>query len=298
MHIAITGASGMVGTALSASLRAAGHRVTPISRRHTPGVVSWNPERGEIDAAGLAGVEAAVHLAGENLAAGRWTDALKERIRASRVQGTQLLSATLAGLSPAPRVLVSVSAIGYYGYQHGDEWLDETTPGGSDFLARLCADWEGAADPARAAGIRVVHPRIGLILSPNGGALAKMLPPFRLGVGGPLGSGAQWMSWLAIDDVIGGITHALDDAALAGPVNFAAPDPVRNAEFTRILASVIHRPAILPVPAPVLRLIFGEMADMTLLASLRISSSRLVGSGFTFRYPELRGALEHLLVSH
>ena len=297
MHIAITGATGMVGRALSSSLHAGGHEVVPVSRRRIPGGVLWDPEHGEIDAGGLEGVDAAVHLAGENLAAGRWSDSVKRRIWESRVRGTGILSAALASRSRLPRVLVSASAIGYYGHRHADEWLDETMPAGDDFLAHLCAAWEAAADPARAAGIRVVHPRIGLILSPDGGALARMVPPFRLGLGGRLGTGSQWMSWIAIDDVVAGLLHAITSTALAGPVNFAAPEPVRNVAFTRTLAAVLRRPAILPLPAPVLRMVFGEMADVTLLASLRVSSERLVASGFRFRFPALGGALGHLLLS-
>jgi hypothetical protein len=295
MQIAITGATGMVGRALTASLDADGHGVVPVSRREIPGGVRWDPVHGEIDAFGLEGLDAVIHLAGENLAAGRWTERRKERIWESRVRGTRVLSEALAGLARPPGVLLSVSAIGYYGAQHGDEWLDEATPAGDDFLGRLCAAWEGAADPARAAGVRVVHPRIGLILSASGGALAKMLPPFRLGLGGRLGTGHQWTSWIAIEDVVAGLRHAIAHEGLDGPVNYAAPDAVRNVEFTRTLATVLHRPAILPAPAPLLRMVFGEMADLTLLASLRVSPARLVESGFVFRFPELGGALEHLL---
>lgn len=295
MEIAITGATGLVGTALTSSLRTAGHTVVPVSRRRVPGGIVWNPERGEIDAAGLRGVDAVVHLAGENLAAGRWTIPVKQRIRESRVQGTRLLSTALASLPAPPRVLVSVSAIGYYGNRHGDEWLDETMPAGDDFLAELCHAWETAAEPARAAGIRVVHPRIGLILARDGGALAKMAPPFRLGLGGRLGTGSQWMSWIAIEDLVAGVLHAISTEAVSGPLNVVAPDPVRNVEFTRTLAAALRRPAIIPAPATLLRVLFGEMADLTLLASLRVSSQRLQQSGFAFRFPELGGALGHLL---
>lgn len=295
MQVAITGATGMVGQALSASLYAAGHRIVPVSRRALPGGVVWNPATGTIGAAGLEGVDAVVNLAGENLAAHRWNDVTKQCVWDSRVRGTSLLGATLAALARKPEVLVSVSAIGYYGAQNGDSWLHEAMPAGTDFLARLCAAWEGAAAPARAAGIRVVHPRFGLILSPVDGALAKMLPPFRLGLGGRLGSGHQWMSWIAIDDVVAALEYAINNRELSGPVNCATAAPVRNAEFTRSLAAVLHRPAVLPVPAAMLRLIFGEMADVTLLADLRVSPAKLVESGFAFRFPELTGALEHLL---
>ena len=295
MQIAITGATGMVGTALTALLRAGGHAVVPISRRSIPGGVRWDPARGEIEAFGLEGMDAVVHLAGENLAAGRWTANAKKRIWESRTIGTGLLSETLAALAKPPATLVSVSAMGYYGAHHGDQWLDEAMPPGDDFLARLCAAWEGAAEPARMAGIRVVHPRIGLILSAEGGALAKMLPPFRLGLGGRLGSGNQWMSWIAIADLVAGLLHAVANEAIVGPVNYVTANPVRNVEFTRTLAEILHRPAFLPVPAPLLQLALGEMADLTLLADLRVSPAQLMESGFEFRFPELRGALEYLL---
>jgi uncharacterized protein (TIGR01777 family) len=295
MRIAITGATGMVGTALSTALRRAGHQVVPVSRRPLPGGVLWNPERGEIDAAALAGVDAAVNLAGESLAAGRWTEALKARIVSSRVQGTRSLSETLAAASAPPRALISVSAIGYYGACHGDALLDESSPAGADFLARLCIEWEGAADPARQAGIRVVHPRFGLILATADGALAKMLPPFRLGLGGRLGTGSQWMSWITIDDVVSVLIHAITTDTLHGAVNGAAPTPVRNTEFTAVLADALHRPALLPMPAGLLRLLFGEMADMTLLASLRVSAEKLLASGFVFTHATLDGALQSLL---
>ena len=295
MQIAITGATGMVGTALSAALTRAGHRIVPVSRRALPGGVRWNPERGEIDASALAGVDAAVNLAGENLAAGRWTAAVKARIRSSRIRGTRLLSDALAAGSTPPRVLVSASAIGYYGARHGDELLDESSPAGDDFLAQLCVEWEAAADPAREAGVRVVHPRIGLILAREDGALAKMLPPFRLGLGGPLGTGSQWMSWIALDHVVALLIRAITSDTLHGPVNAVTPAPVRNSQFTATLAAVLHRPAVLPVPAALLRLLFGEMADMTLLASLRVSAEKLLASGFVFQEPELGGALQALL---
>jgi uncharacterized protein len=295
MRIAITGATGMVGTALSAALGRQGHQVVTVSRRPLPGGVLWYPERGEIDAQALAGVDAAVNLAGENLAAGRWNDARKARIVSSRVEGTRLLSQTLAAAGVRPRVLVSVSAIGYYGAQHGDAMLDEASPAGDDFLARLCVQWEGAADPARDAGIRVVHPRIGLILATEDGALAKMLPPFRLGLGGTLGTGSQWMSWIAIDDLVAALVHAITNNALHGGVNVVAPLPVPNTEFTATLAAELHRPALLPMPAGVLRFIFGEMAELTLLASLRVSAAQLLASGFVFKHSTLADALRSLL---
>jgi hypothetical protein len=246
------------------------------------------------DLSRLEGVDAVVHLAGENIAAGRWTAARKEEIRRSRVEGTRRLSESLARLSRRPKVLVSASAIGFYG-NRGDEILKEDSAPGSDFLAQVCRDWEAATDPASRAGIRVVHLRSGVILSPAGGALKKMLLPFKMGAGGRIGSGAQFMSWIAIDDTIGAIHHAIVTEPLQGPMNGVAPTPVRNAEFTRTLGRVLSRPAIAPMPAFAARLAFGEMANALLLASQRVMPTRLQASGYKFRYPELEGALRHLL---
>jgi uncharacterized protein (TIGR01777 family) len=296
MQIAVTGASGMVGRALTLSLRDSGHDVVALSRRRTAGGVVWNPGRRELNGAALAGVDAVVHLAGESIAGGRWTPDRKTRLRESRVPVTRWLAERLTRLVPRPRVLISVSAVGIYG-SRGDELLNERSSHGSDFLATLASDWEAAADPAREAGIRVVHPRLGVVLSPIGGALRRMTPAFRLGLGGPVGSGRQWLSWIAIDDLCGAVQHALGNEALAGPVNFTAPHPVRNADFARALGGALHRPAIIPLPAFALRLAFGEMAEATLLASQRVSSARLVASGFQFRFPELGGALQHMLKS-
>lgn len=295
MQIAITGATGLIGSALAASLSADGHRVVPVSRRPQSGGITWDPARGVCDATALAGTDAVAHLAGENLAAGRWTEARKTRIRESRVRGTTTLATAIARMDHPPAVLVSASAVGYYGCRHGDEWLDEAAPAGDDFLARTCVAWEAAADPARRAGIRVVHPRFAMVLAAQGGALAKMLPPFRLGLGGRLGSGRQWMSWIAIADVVAGLRHAVTCAALAGPVNFAAPEPVRNAAFTRALGAALHRPALFAIPASVLGVAFGELAQATLLASQRVSPTRLAASGFAFRHPGLAGALRAVL---
>jgi uncharacterized protein (TIGR01777 family) len=296
MHIVVTGASGLIGSALLPRLSADGHRVTRLVRSQpAPGeaAIRWDPEAGSLDAKSLEGIDAAVHLAGENIAA-RWTAEKKRRIRDSRVNGTRLLSDTLARLERPPQALVCASAIGYYG-DRGDELLSEESPPGRGFLAEVCQAWEAAADAARHKGIRVVHLRFGVVLSPAGGALAKMLPPFRLGLGGPLGSGRQYMSWIAIDDAVGAIQHALATEALQGPANAAAPNPVRNREFTRALARVLRRPALVPMPAFAARLLFGEMADELLLASARVQPAKLLATGYTFRYPELEGALRHLL---
>jgi uncharacterized protein (TIGR01777 family) len=292
MTIAVTGASGFVGRALVPALRAAGHVVRTVGRGSSSDV-QWDPRTGTLRASDLDGVEAVVHLAGASVSE-RWTPEHKREILESRVRGTSLLSTTIAAMSRKPQVMVSASAIGIYG-SRGDEWLSEETATGGDFLAEVGRAWESNADPARDAGIRVVHPRIGIVLSPDGGALAKMLPAFRLGAGGPMGSGRQWMSWIALDDLIGAIQFALATEALAGPVNAVAPSPVTNAAFGSALGEALHRPAILPVPAFALRLMFGEMAEATVLASQRVRATKLADAGYAFRYPELDGALEHLL---
>jgi uncharacterized protein (TIGR01777 family) len=256
--------------------------------------VAWDISQGVKDLPRLEGVDAVVHLAGENIAAGRWTAARKEAIRRSRVEGTRRLCESLACLTRRPKVLVSASAVGFYG-NRGDEILKEDSAPGSDFLAQVCQEWEAATGPASRAGIRVICIRFGVILSPAGGALKKMLLPFKLGAGGRIGSGTQFMSWIDIDDTIGAIHHAIVTESLQGPVNGVSPAPVSNAEFTRTLARVLSRPAIAPMPAFAARLAFGEMADALLLASQRVLPTRLQASGYKFRYPELEGALRHLL---
>ena len=296
MKILVTGASGLVGTELAPLLESEGHetlrlvRNAPASERE----VRWNPSAGTIDAAALEGVDAAVHLAGENLAEGRWTDEKKRRIRESRVKGTRLISETLAGLARQPEVLVSASAVGFYG-SRGDEVLTEQSAAGDDFLAQVCREWEEATAAAEGARIRVVHLRFGVILSGRGGALKKMLTPFRLGVGGKLGDGRQYMSWVTLDDAVGAIEHALSDKTLSGPVNVVAPRPVTNKEFTKAMGSALSRPTFFTVPAFAARLAFGEMADATLLSSQRAEPARLQESGFVFKYPEIEGALRHVL---
>lgn len=298
MRVAITGSSGLIGSAMVARLRADGHEVTRLvrGRGHAggPGAVHWDPARGEVDAAGIEGHDVVIHLAGESLV-GLWTKRKKARIRDSRVQGTRLIAEALAGLARPPGVLLSASAIGYYGARPPDEVVDEGTPAGSGFLAETAQAWEAAAEPARAAGIRVVHPRFGLVLSPRGGALAAMLPVFRFGLGGRLGSGAQVWSWIALDDVVEAALHALRTDSLDGPVNFVAPEPVSNAEFTRVLGRVLRRPAPFAVPASAARLAAGEMAEEMLLTGARVSPRRLLETGYRFRFPTLEPALRHLL---
>jgi uncharacterized protein (TIGR01777 family) len=258
-----------------------------------PGELGWDPAAGSIDKEGLEGHDGVVNLAGENIAE-RWTLAKKARIRESRVKGTRLLADALAGLSQPPKVLVCASALGYYG-NRGSEVLREDSGAGSGFLAEVCQEWEAAAEPAKQKGIRVVHLRIGIVLSPAGGALAQMLLPFKMGVGGKVGSGQQYMSWVALDDVVGAIHHTLSTESLGGAANAVAPNPVTNLEFTKTLGRVLGRPTIFPMPAFAARLAFGEMADGLLLSSARLEPAQLTASGYQFRYPHLESALRHLL---
>ncbi|HEX8276955.1 MAG TPA: TIGR01777 family oxidoreductase [Longimicrobiaceae bacterium] len=293
LRVAVTGSTGLIGTPLVRALRADGHTVLRLVRsRPVSGgdEVYWNPALGEIDTAALEGVDAVVHLAGENVGQPPWTEERKRRIRDSRAQGTTLVARTLAGLSPKPRVLVSASATGWYG-DRGDELLTEASGPGTGFLAEVCQTWESSADPARDAGIRVVHPRIGLVLTGEGGVLERLLTPFKLGVGGKLGSGRQWMSWVALHDVLEAIRFALRADGLSGPANLTSPAPVTNEEFTRALGHVLGRPTVLGVPEFALKLAFGQMADEALLSSQRALPDRLREAGFTFQYPDLEGAL-------
>ncbi len=292
--VAITGASGLIGSVLSKRLRAAGCTVVPVSRRPVSGGIAWDPTPGILEGHRLNGIEAVVHLAGESIAAGRWNRRRKEMIHESRVAGTSLLARTIADLPDPPRTLISMSAVGIYG-DHGDDVVDETTPAANDFLGSVGTAWERSADPARDAGIRVVHPRMGVVLAAEGGALPRMLPPFRFGLGAALGSGRQWMPWISIRDAVSGLIHLLADRRLVGPVNLVSPAPVTNREFTRTLARILHRPALFAVPAPVLRLMFGEMAEALLLTSQRVAPARLIASGFRFTQPELADALAALL---
>ena len=296
MKVAVSGSSGLVGSALVPHLTAGGHQVARLvrSRAASPGEIAWNPEAGTIDSAALEGFGAIIHLAGESIAHGRWTEAKKNRIRDSRVGSTRLLTAAIAGLSRPPQVLVCASAIGYYG-DRGDELLKEDSPPGDDFLAGVCRAWEEAAEAAARRGVRVVQHRFGMILSTAGGALAKMLLPYRLGAGGPIGTGRQYVSWITLDDALGAIGHALATVTLRGPVNTVSPHPVTSREFARALGRVLHRPAILPLPAFAARLMFGEMADALLLSSQRVDPARLLSSGYHFLHPDLELALCHLL---
>lgn len=296
MTVLVTGSSGLVGSALIPNLEAGGHRVFRLVRRSPQNDTErrWDPETGELDAADLEGVQAVVHLAGENIATGRWNDAKKDRIRSSREDGTRLLAQGLAELQTPPGVLICASAVGYYG-NRGDEILDEESAPGADFLAETCLDWEQAARPATDAGVRTVYLRIGIVLSADGGALAKMLFPFKMGAGGVIGSGNQYMSWITLSDLVGIVDHALDTDAIEGPVNAVSPAPVTNREFTKALGGVLSRPTLFPMPAFAARLAFGEMADALLLSSTRVLPARLQESGYDFQHPQLEGALRHIL---
>ncbi len=294
-RVVVSGAGGLVGAALVPALAAAGHGVVRLVRRapRGPDEIPWDPERGSLDPRALEGCDAVVHLAGAPLAV-RWTAARRRAIRESRVAGTRLLAQRLAALERPPRVLVSASAMGIYG-DRGDTVLTEESAPGSGFLADLCRAWEEAAKPAAARGIRVVHPRTALVLAPRGGALARLLPPFRLGLGGRVGRPGAWWSWIALDDLLAALRFALEEERLRGPFNAASPQPVTGAEFARTLARVLRRPALLPVPAAALRLAFGVMAEETLLASVRLAPARLAAAGFAFRFPALEDALRHVL---
>ena len=294
-RLLVSGASGLIGTALLASLEAQGTQIVRLVRGRVSNAtqVSWDP-LAPVSAAAVSGFDAVVHLAGESIV-GRWTEEKRRAIRESRVQGTRHLAAALAQCDVKPRVLVCASAIGFYG-DRGDEVLGEDSSMGRGFLPEVCSEWEDATGPAAAAGIRTVNIRIGLVLSAKDGALAKMLTPFKLALGGRIGSGRQWWSWIHVDDIVGGIQHAMRTESLSGPVNLVAPNAVRNVEFTKVLASVLGRPAIFPVPEFALRLAFGKMAaEELLLASQRVEPGRLLASGYAFRFSDLRAALEGLV---
>jgi uncharacterized protein len=297
MRILITGSSGLIGSALIPFLTGQGHQVVRLVRRAVaPGedVAVWDPAAGKLETSALERTDAVVNLAGESINALRWSEERKERMRSSRVHGTRLLSESLARLSVLPRMLVSASAVGFYG-SRGDEVLTEENPAGSDFLSQVCREWEAATEPARQKGIRVVNLRIGMVLSAKGGALPAMLPAFKAGVGGKLGDGRQFVSWIAIDDLTRAISHAIATGSLSGPVNAVSPNPVRNVEMTKALGRVLRRPTFISMPAFAVRLIFGEMADALLLSSQRVEPRRLLASGFSFQFPDFETSLRHLL---
>ena len=296
MKVLMSGSSGLIGSALRKSLQSAGEEVIRLVRSDARGAdeVRWDPQAGYIDQAAIEGMDAVVHLAAESIADGRWTASKKSRIRDTRTHGTQLLCQAVAKTSKKPSVLVSASAVGFYG-DRGDEVLTESSSAGSGFLADVCREWEMATTPAAEAGIRVVTLRIGVVLSGAGGALAKMLPPFRLGLGGRLGSGRQYMSWIVIDDLVAAIRFGLAKEQLSGPVNMVSPNPVTNAEFTRAIGKVISRPTLFPVPAFALHAAFGEMADEVLLSGARALPQKLQAAGFKFDFTTLESGLRHVL---
>jgi len=297
MKILMSGSHGLVGKALTKSLTNDGHEVVRLVRHNRSlGAleVEWDPNQGRIDAEHLEGHDVVVHLAGESIAGGRWTDQKKRAIRDSRVNGTRLLSESLARLSRPPSLFLSASAIGYYG-DRGDELLTEASAPGNDFLANVCVEWENATRPAVEKGIRTVHARFGIILDAEDGALAKMLTPFRMGIGGRVGDGKQWMSWVALDDVVNGLRFLMEEPSTRGPVNFVAPNPVTNAEFTKTLGRALSRPTLFPVPVFAARLAFGEMADALLLSSQRVEPSVLKSMAYQFRWPTPEPSLRHIL---
>jgi uncharacterized protein (TIGR01777 family) len=296
LNILVTGSTGLIGSKLCAVLEKNDHRVLRMVRRipAQDNEVKWDPDAGRLDKSDLGRLDAAVHLAGESIASGRWTVEKRRRIRQSRTQGTTLLAQSLADLPDPPRVLISASAVGYYG-NRGEEQLDEESGSGKGFLPEVCREWESATAPAAKRGIRVVIPRVGMVLSATGGAFALMLPIYRLGIGGKIGSGQQYMSWIAIDDMVGIINHALNNSSLQGPVNAVSPNPVTNLEFSKTLARLLSRPAIFCLPAFAARLVFGKMADEVLLSSSKVAPTQLIVSGYKFAFPKLDGALRHIL---
>jgi uncharacterized protein (TIGR01777 family) len=294
MKILLSGSSGLVGSALSPFLSQQGHAVTHLVRNQLQSGVYWNPEGGLINSTPFEGFDAVIHLAGDNIAKGRWNEEKKKRIRDSRVKGTKLLADALARAKQPPQTLIVASAVGFYGSRFA-QVLKEDAAAGTGFLADVCRAWEVAAQPATQKGIRVVHLRFGMILSPAGGALKMMLIPFKLGVGGKIGNGQQYVSWIAIDDAVGAIGHILATPALQGPVNVVSPYPMTNLELTKTLGRVLERPTLLPLPGFVAKLALGEMANDLLLSSQRAEPAALVKTNFTFRYPRLEHALRHLL---
>jgi len=294
MNVLVSGATGTIGVSLTRALKSAGHEVTRLTRSpKSDKDIGWDPDAGRIDG-DLSGTEAVVHLAGESIAEGRWNEGKKSRILDSRVKGTKLLAESVAKLDEPPRVMVSASATGYYG-DRGNELLTEESEPGTSFLAGVCREWEAAADLAREAGVRVVHPRLGIVLSTEGGALAQTLPIFKLGGGGKIGSGDQYWSWISLDDVTGAILHAINTETLNGPMNVTAPEIPTNSEYTKTLGKVLGRPTFVPLPAPAARIALGEVADALLLASTRVEPAKLKETSYEYKTPNLEGAFRHLL---
>ncbi|MBU0481781.1 MAG: TIGR01777 family oxidoreductase [Proteobacteria bacterium] len=291
MNILISGASGLLGRALTRSLESAGHSVIKLSRKGDDTLPPcWDPANDFIDL-GSKPFEVVIHLAGENISNGRWSTERKKKIMESRIKGTALLANALARSTVKPKVMITASAVGYYG-NRGDAIMNESAASGGGFLAEVCREWEKAAESASNSGIRVVNTRFGMILSVHGGALEKMLTPFRMGLGGNIGSGRQYISWVSIDDVIGAMKFIIENDSISGPVNTVAPTPLTNREFTKILAGALHRPAFMTLPAFMARLIFGEMADELLLSSTRAVPRKLQEAGYRFQDPDLQGLFE------
>lgn len=297
MKVLVSGSSGLIGSAVVTQLKKDGHSVSRLVRSKSglpEEQVLWNPTARIIDSRGLEGFDAFIHLAGDPIAEGRWTQEKKAAIRDSRVKGTRLITEAVARLARPPKAFLCASAIGYYG-DRGDELLTEESPPGTGFLPETGIQWEQACQPAADVGARVVNLRFGIVMSKEGGALKKMLPPFLFGMGGKLGGGKQWMSWISLPDAAAAVSHALTDASLRGPVNITAPNPATNADFTKALGKALRRPAVATVPAFAVRMMFGEMADAALLASTRVEPKRLKASGFRFKHPDLEPALRELL---
>ena len=296
MDIVMSGASGWIGTAAVRYLQERGHRVRRLVRTRETGEdeIAWDPAQGHLEPSRLEGSDALICLSGESIDQ-RWSMSVKERIRSSRIDTLSLLANTVCKLDRAPKVIVSASAIGYYGTSSGDALCTEEASPGQDFLARICAEWEEAARPVEKIGVRTVQLRFGVVLAPGGGALRRMLLPFKLGLGGPLGNGTQIMSWLTLDDAVQIIEFAMTHSQLKGPVNAVSPNPVSNREFAKALGRILHRPAFLPLPAPLIRLIFGEMGDALLLSSTRVVPEKLLEAGYLFRDPELIASFHRML---
>lgn len=294
--VLVTGASGMIGTALCEGLRKSGHQPIGLNRDDSsnPALNTWSLKEGRIVLDPKQKIDAVVHLAGKNIAAGRWTESLKKEIRDSRVIGTDLISRKATELDPNPKVFIGASAIGFYG-DRGEERLTESSSVGEGFLPEVAQLWENAAQPARDAGIRTVHTRFGVVLSNKGGALAKMLTPFKFGIGGRVGSGKQYMSWVDLDDVVGSIIYCLENESISGPVNVTSPDPVTNQDFSKTLAKVLHRPCLFPLPALAAKLALGEMAEPLLLHSTLVEPEKLLDAGYEFKFPTLESSLRHQL---
>jgi uncharacterized protein len=295
MNILVSGSTGLIGSELCSFFSKNNHHIVRLVRGAVagPDEIRWDPFKGILDTQALERLDAVVHLAGENIASGRWTEKKKRRIRESRINGTRLLAQSLSRLFDPPKVLISISAVGYYG-DRGDEQLNEESTAGTGFLPDLCREWEAATEAAIIRGIRVVIPRLGVVLSTRGGAMARMLPFFRLGLGGRIGSGRQYMSWIALEDLLRIIHHAILTPSLHGPVNAVSPNPVTNEDFSKALGRALSRPARFALPAFAARIAFGKMANEALLASARVAPARLAQSEFKFHFPELDGALRHL----